>query len=69
MTAARLAGLMRRLPAGLSEIYLHPAARDAYEGSAPGYRYVEEFRALLDAKVIEAARDSGAALGGFAEFA
>jgi hopanoid biosynthesis associated protein HpnK len=68
MTAPRLAALMRRLPEGLSEIYLHPAARNAYEGSAPGYRYVEEFQALLDGQVIEAARSSGAALGGFAEF-
>jgi hopanoid biosynthesis associated protein HpnK len=68
MTARRLAALMRRLPPGLTEIYLHPASRDSYEGSAPGYRYVEEFEALRDGEVIAAARGSGAALGAFAAF-
>jgi hypothetical protein len=67
MTAARLEGLIRNLPQGLSEIYLHPAT-SAYEGSAPGYRYREELQALLDPKVAAAARAEGLALGGFADF-
>ena len=69
MTAKRLAGLIRRLPEGLSEIYLHPATAAAYDGCAPGYRYVEEFEALIDPAVIAAARAEGLALGGFADFA
>jgi hopanoid biosynthesis associated protein HpnK len=69
MTSQRLAGVIRHLPPGLSEIYLHPATADAYEGSAPGYRYVEELQALLDPEVIAAARAPGVALGGFADFA
>jgi len=69
MTAGRLAGLIRRLPEGLSEIYLHPATAAAYDGSAPGYRYVEEFEALIDPNVIAATRAEGLALGGFSDFA
>ena len=69
MTADRLRGVMRHLPAGLSEIYLHPAKSAAYPGSAPGYRYVEEFQALVNPEVIAAARAEGVALGGFSDFA
>lgn len=69
MTAKRLAGLIRSLPEGLSEIYLHPATAAAYDGCAPGYRYVEEFEALIDPAVIAATRAEGLALGGFADFA
>jgi hopanoid biosynthesis associated protein HpnK len=67
MTRARLAGLIRHLPDGLSEIYLHPAT-SAYPGSAHGYRYREELEALTAPEVIAAARDSGVRLGGFADF-
>jgi hypothetical protein len=69
MTAERLAGVMRHLPDGLSEIYLHPAKAAGYPGSAPGYRYVEEFEALVDPEVATAARAPGVTLGGFADFA
>lgn len=68
MTAPRLAGLIRHLPEGLSEIYLHPAIRNDYCGAAAGYRYVEEFRALLDPDVMAAAHRPGLVLGGFADF-
>lgn len=68
MTRERLTGLLRRLPEGLSEIYLHPALADAYPGSAPGYRYVEEFTALTDPATAAALAGSGAALGGFGDF-
>jgi hopanoid biosynthesis associated protein HpnK len=56
MTAARLAGLVENLPPGFWEIYLHPAVRDAFPDSAPGYRYAEELAALTDAGVINALR-------------
>jgi hopanoid biosynthesis associated protein HpnK len=69
MTCDRLRGLISHLPAGLSEIYLHPAKADAYPGSAPGYRYLEEFQALVNPDVIAAARSGDVALGGFADFA
>jgi hopanoid biosynthesis associated protein HpnK len=68
MTEARLAGILRHLPRGLSEIYVHPATSDCFAGAAPGYRYVDEFAALTAPAVLAAARGAGAALGGFADF-
>lgn len=68
MTRERLAGLINHLPAGLSEIYLHPATSDNFADAAPGYRYAEEFSALTDPAVLEATRRSDLQLGGFADF-
>ena len=56
MTAPRVAGLLRRLPPGLSEIYLHPATRGGFDGAAPGSAYEAELAALL-APAVRAARD------------
>ena len=56
MDPRRLLGLIRALPAGLSEIYLHPAVRNEWPGHASGYAYREELAALLDPAVIEASR-------------
>ncbi len=67
MTVERLLGLVRHLPEGLSEIYLHPAT-SAYTGAASGYRYREELDALMADPVIEACRDSSLRLGGFSDF-
>ena len=68
MTKPRLAGLIRSLPEGLSEIYLHPATGD-FSGGAPGYGYREELDALLDPEVLAACRDVRLKLGGFSDFA
>ena len=68
MTRERLAPLIRHLPEGVSEIYLHPAT-GPYPGSARGYRYREEFEALVAPEVIAACRDSRVQLGGFADAA
>ena len=62
----RLAGLIRHLPPGTSEIYLHPATAP-YPGSARGYRYREELEALTAPEVITACRDLRLRLGGFAD--
>jgi hopanoid biosynthesis associated protein HpnK len=67
MTKERLLAVLRDLPDGLSEIYLHPAT-GPYPGSAPVYRYAEELAALMDGEVVQAARDSGVRLGGFKDF-
>jgi hopanoid biosynthesis associated protein HpnK len=69
MTTARLAGLIERLPPGLSEIYLHPATRDSYPGSAPGYRYAEELAALVSPEVAARLARSDIRCGGFLELA
>jgi chitin disaccharide deacetylase len=67
MSAARLGGLIRELPEGLSEIYLHPAS-GPYPGCAPGYRYREEQEALMAPAVIAAARDPALRTGGLSDF-
>jgi hopanoid biosynthesis associated protein HpnK len=65
MTSGRLSGLIAHLPPGFSEIYLHPAAAADYPGSAPGYRYLEEFAALTAPEVALALRRSNIRVGGF----
>ena len=67
MSAARLDGLLRNLPAGSTEIYLHPATRDAFAGSAPGYRYTGELAALTAPSVIASMRRADVALGGYSD--
>jgi hopanoid biosynthesis associated protein HpnK len=67
MRRERLCGLIRNLPPGLSEIYLHPAT-GSFPGAAPGYRYREELEALLAPEVVAASRDSSLRLGGFSDF-
>jgi chitin disaccharide deacetylase len=67
MNRGRLAGLIRNLPDGLSEIYLHPAT-GPFAGSAPGYRYRHELDALTAAEVVAACRDPVLRLGGFSDF-
>jgi chitin disaccharide deacetylase len=68
MTTERMAGIIANLPDGLTEIYTHPATGSAFEGGAPGYRYVEELAALISPLVREAVRASGARVGGYADF-
>jgi hopanoid biosynthesis associated protein HpnK len=67
MTRDRLAGLIRQLPSGVSEIYLHPAT-GSYAGAARAYRYREEFDALMAPDVAAACRASRVQLGGFGDF-
>jgi hopanoid biosynthesis associated protein HpnK len=67
MTAARIRGLLNRLPPGVIEIYAHPATADAFAGHAPGYRYADELAALTDPDCVAALRRSGYRLGGFGD--
>ncbi len=69
MTPARVAGLIRHLPSGLTELYTHPATAGGWEGEAPGYAYTEELEALTSPEVIAAVAERGAVLGGFTDFA
>jgi hopanoid biosynthesis associated protein HpnK len=69
MTERRLLGLLRHMPQGVSEIYLHPATHGDFPGAASGYRYGEELAALCAPAVIEAARTDGRRRGGFSDFA
>jgi hopanoid biosynthesis associated protein HpnK len=65
MTAPRLGGLLRHLPAGTTEIYTHPATHDGVAEGAPGYRYADELAALIDPAVIAAARSADVMLCGY----
>jgi hopanoid biosynthesis associated protein HpnK len=68
MTERRLAGVLRELPNGLTEIYLHPAT-GAFAGAQRGYRYADELAALTAPAIGELVRASRARTGGFSDFA
>ncbi len=65
MTADRLAAAIAALPAGLSEIYLHPATRDDYPGHGPAYLHRDELAALTDPAVRRRIDAAGVRLGSF----
>ena len=67
MTPARVEGLVRHLPKGVSELYLHPGLAGGFDGAAPGYRYAEELEALTAPGVAAAIAQGEIALGGFAD--
>ncbi len=67
MSAARLDGLLHQLGPGATEIYLHPATRDDFAGSAPGYRYADELAALIDPDVCALARRPDVRLTGYCD--
>jgi hopanoid biosynthesis associated protein HpnK len=67
MTQARVAGIVRNLPEGLSELYLHPATAGGFDGAAAGYDYAGELAALLAPDTRAAIRERGARLGGFSD--
>lgn len=69
MTKDRLLLLLHDLPGGTTEIYCHPALSGGFPGSAPGYRYADEFTALTDRGVVAAAQQQGIQLGAFSDFA
>ena len=58
-SAQRMAALFRNLPAGLIEIYTHPAIADRFTGCTLGYRYSDELRALCSLDVLRSLRASG----------
>jgi chitin disaccharide deacetylase len=67
MSEPRLAGLIRTLPPGCTEIYTHPAVSASFEGAAKGYAYAAELAALVSQRCREALRESGAAIGGYVD--
>jgi hopanoid biosynthesis associated protein HpnK len=66
MTPARVAGLLRHLPDGLTELYTHPATGGGFPGEAPGYAYTAERDALIAPETLAAA--AGLRRGGFSDF-
>jgi len=67
MTAARVIALATHLPAGLSEIYFHPAVRTdaALARTMPDYEHAMELQTLLDPAVREAFTRAGVELTGY----
>jgi hypothetical protein len=69
MTPDRVAGLLGRLPAGRSEVYLHPATKGGFAGEASGYRYAEELAALTAPNSRDAVAAGGVTLSSYAAWA
>ena len=67
MTRERLLAAVEHAPAGMVEIYAHPATADSFPGSARGYRYRDELAALVDPEVIAAVKRSRRRTGGYAD--
>lgn len=67
MTGARVAALIRHLPPGVSELYVHPAIAGDWPGHAPGYDYAGELAALVAPAARRAVEETGAALVRFAD--
>ena len=65
MTTQRLIALLSRLAPGITEIYMHPATRAGFAGSADGYGYRAELTALTSCAVRDALTTSGATSGGY----
>ena len=68
-TAERLFGLLRHLPPGLIEIYMHPATENQFAGSTPGYRYSDELKALCATEVLAEIRRLRFARIGYSDLA
>jgi hypothetical protein len=70
MDEGRLLEIIGRLPPGVTEIYLHPAAESggAIAASMNEYRHADELKGLMSPKVRAAIAASGVTLGGFSDF-
>jgi hopanoid biosynthesis associated protein HpnK len=64
---AMLLAILARLPAGVTEIYLHPAVATSrpIAPSMSDYRHADELAALLDPAVLQARAASQASYGGY----
>jgi chitin disaccharide deacetylase len=69
MDEEKILEILARLPAGVTEIYLHPATESgaAIAASMSAYRHLEELRALLSPRVRTAIDRAGVACGGYGD--
>ncbi len=67
MDEAALLAILARLPAGVTEVYLHPATRSGREvaQSMAGYRHADELAALRSPRVRAALEQGAVPTGGF----
>ena len=68
MTRERVAALVRQLPDGVTEMYLHPATR-RWPGMPAWAQSEEELAALLDADIANYLREAGIEMTTFTELA
>lgn len=66
MSEARIGAILRHLPAGVSEIYAHPATTDRFAG-ATGH-HADELAALIAPGVARLVADNGISTGGYSDF-
>jgi chitin disaccharide deacetylase len=71
MVEERILGLLPYLPAGVSELYCHPAAErsPALAAAMPGYRNTEELAALLSPRVRRRVEELGISLVSYGDLA
>jgi chitin disaccharide deacetylase len=71
MDEAKLLQILSRLPRGVTEIYLHPAAEScsAIAPSMSAYRHADELAALLSPRVRKAVADAQISCGGYRDVA
>jgi hypothetical protein len=69
MTEARILRLLEALPAGVTELYSHPAVAQtpALARSMPDYRPAEEFAALLSPAIRRRIESAGIGLVGYGD--
>jgi hopanoid biosynthesis associated protein HpnK len=67
MDEAALLDILRDLPDGLSELYLHPAAHDGLVASMADYRHADELAALLSPRVRDTIAERYLLCRGFAD--
>lgn len=67
MDESALLDIVRNLPDGISELYLHPATRDEASIDIPGYRRRDELAALLSPHVREAVAERCVSCRGFCD--
>lgn len=68
MDEKALLAALRRLPAGVTEIYSHPATQRGITSSMASYRPTDELAALLSPEVRTAMDGLGVKRGGFLDF-
>jgi hopanoid biosynthesis associated protein HpnK len=71
MTPARVEGLLRALPAGVTELYLHPSTRrtPTLAAAAPACQYVAEYEALMNPRNRELLREGNIRLATYSALA
>ena len=69
MDERKLLAILSRLPPGVTEIYLHPAAQSGavIAASMSGYRHADELAALLSPRVRAAVAGGGFGRGGYSD--